>query len=75
MAGLGGFLFGREPDHMTLRVAHQDFEGSRMDRDINKSEREIRIEEVGANSLNLDLSRQLVRSTACFMVPNGYTTR
>ena len=46
-------------DQMTLRTAHQDFEESRMDRDINKPERHIRIEEVGANSLNLDFVKSV----------------
>lgn len=44
-------------DQMTLRLARQDFEESRIDRDINKPERHIRIEEVGANSLNLDFTK------------------
>lgn len=41
-------------ERMTLRVAQQYFEESRIDRDINKFERHIRKEEVDAYSLNLD---------------------
>lgn len=46
-------------DQMTVRLAHQDFEESRIDRDINKPTRHVRLEEVGANSLNLDLTKSV----------------
>lgn len=46
-------------DELTIRLARQDFEESRIDRDINKTERHIRIEEVIANSINLDLQKTL----------------
>jgi hemoglobin/transferrin/lactoferrin receptor protein len=44
-------------DQMSLRVAWQQFEESRIDRDINKPTRHIRMEEVGAGSVNLDFTR------------------
>ncbi len=46
-------------DQLTFRVAHQFFKESRIDRDINKSERHIRIEEVDAYSMNLDLAKSI----------------
>lgn len=42
-------------DQMTLRLAWQNFEESRFDRNINDNERHIRIEKVDAYSANLDL--------------------
>lgn len=41
-------------DEMSLRLAHQFFEESRISRDINNSNREIRIEKVNAYSINAD---------------------
>ncbi len=41
-------------DQMTLRLAHQFFEESRISRNLNKPDREIRIEKVNAYSANLD---------------------
>ncbi len=41
-------------DQMSLRLAHQWFEESRMDRSFNKNERNTQSEEVGAYSANLD---------------------
>ncbi|HRZ41940.1 MAG TPA: TonB-dependent receptor [Bacteroidales bacterium] len=46
-------------DQLTLRLAHQQFEESRIDRDINKSTRHIREEKVNALSANLDFSKRL----------------
>lgn len=46
-------------DQMTLRVAQQFFEESRIDRDINKNERHIRIEKVDAWSGNLDFNKSV----------------
>lgn len=46
-------------DQLTFRVAHQFFKESRIDRDINKSVRHIRIEEVDAYSMNLDLAKSI----------------
>ncbi|MDC8000180.1 TonB-dependent receptor [Aequorivita todarodis] len=41
-------------DQMSLRLAHQWFEESRIDRTFNKTERSTQNEEVGAYSFNLD---------------------
>lgn len=41
-------------DQMSLRLAHQWFEESRIDRTFNKTERNTQSEEVGAYSVNLD---------------------
>ncbi|MBN2265124.1 MAG: TonB-dependent receptor [Candidatus Aminicenantes bacterium] len=51
----GGALF----DQMTLRLAQQSFEESRIDRSINDAERHIRVEEVEATSANLDFTKTL----------------
>lgn len=44
-------------DMMTIRLAQQSFEESRIDRDINKNDRHTRVEEVEAYSLNIDLNK------------------
>ncbi|AEE53855.1 TonB-dependent receptor [Haliscomenobacter hydrossis] len=41
-------------DQMTIRLAQQFFEESRVDRDLNRTERRIRVEKVGASSANFD---------------------
>ncbi|MBD3615931.1 MAG: TonB-dependent receptor [Gracilimonas sp.] len=41
-------------DNMNISLAHQFFEESRISRDFNSSEKEIRIEEVNAYSANID---------------------
>ncbi|WP_017733085.1 TonB-dependent receptor [Nafulsella turpanensis] len=41
-------------DELSLRLAHQFFEESRIDRDFNEVERRSRVEEVNAYSANLD---------------------
>ena len=46
-------------DQMAVRLARQDFEESRIDRDINKPERHIRTEKVVANSVNLDFTKSV----------------
>jgi len=46
-------------DQMTLRIAHQAFEESRISRNFNQPSREIRIEEVDAYSINLDFVKSL----------------
>lgn len=46
-------------NQLTLRLAQQFFEESRISRDINKSSREIRLEKVNALSANLDLIKDL----------------
>lgn len=44
-------------DQMTVRLAHQFFEESRISRDINKPMREIRTEKVNAFSTNIDFNK------------------
>lgn len=46
-------------DQVTLRLAHQFFEESRISRTINKPDREIRIEKVNAFSGNFDFLKSL----------------
>lgn len=46
-------------DEMTIRLAQQSFEESRISRDINKFNRETRIEEVSAYSANLDFVKHI----------------
>ncbi|MDZ7806698.1 MAG: TonB-dependent receptor [Gracilimonas sp.] len=41
-------------DNLSLSLAHQYFEESRISRDLNSTNREIRVEEVQAYSVNLD---------------------
>lgn len=44
---------------MTIRMARQYFEESRLSRDINKSLREVRTEKVNAWSINMDFNRPI----------------
>lgn len=53
-------------DAISLKVAHQYFEESRIDRDIQDPERHIRLEKVNAISLNLDLNKKLGQKTGLF---------
>lgn len=46
-------------DQMTIRLAQQYFEESRIDRDFQKTTRYNRLEEVNAYSANLDLSKAI----------------
>ncbi len=46
-------------DQMSLRLAHQWFEESRIDRTLNKTERSTQKEEVGAFSANLDFTKTI----------------
>jgi hemoglobin/transferrin/lactoferrin receptor protein len=46
-------------DHLSLSFAHQFFEESRIDRDLNKSIRRIKKEQVNATSINLDFDKSL----------------
>lgn len=46
-------------DQMTLRLAQQMFEESRIDRSLNSNDRSIRKEEVMAYSVNLDFLKQI----------------
>ena len=45
-------------DQVSLKLAHQYFEESRMSRDMNSANREVRIESVNALSANLDFTKQ-----------------
>lgn len=44
-------------DHLTVRLAQQSFEESRIDRSLNDDMRSIRIEEVEAYSVNIDFAK------------------
>lgn len=46
-------------DEMTLRLAQQSFEESRMDRSLNKKDRTVNVENVEAYSINLDFTKSL----------------
>lgn len=46
-------------DQMTIRLAQQSFEESRIDRSLNDDERNVRIEEVEAYSANLDFLKSI----------------
>ena len=46
-------------DEMVLRLAHQFFEESRISRNINSPNREIRTEKVNAYSINIDFSKAI----------------
>jgi len=53
-------------DQLGINVAWQKFEESRMDRDFNKKIRHIRIENVDAYSLNLDLEKKISEKQRLF---------
>tara|TARA_R110001599_G_scaffold114638_1_gene280666 strand:- start:23701 stop:26157 length:2457 start_codon:yes stop_codon:yes gene_type:complete len=53
-------------DQMNLRLAHQFFEESRIDRDFNKPTRASRVEKVNAYSFNLDFDKALKTGTELF---------
>jgi len=53
-------------DEMSLRLAHQFFEESRVSRSINNANREIRIEKVNAYSLNTDFTKATGASNKVF---------
>jgi len=53
-------------NQMTLRLAQQYFEESRIDRNINKNERHIRTEKVDAYSFNLDFKKSLTENNTLF---------
>ena len=53
-------------DEMSLRLAHQFFEESRVSRGINNANREIRIEKVNAYSLNIDFTKATGASNKVF---------
>ncbi len=53
-------------NQMTIRLAQQVFEESRIDRDINHPERHIRSEKVDAYSVNLDLKKAVGKNLEFF---------
>ncbi len=53
-------------DNVVLRLAHQFFEESRHDRDLNKTIRYDKIEKVNAYSLNLDFAKSLSKTQNIF---------
>ncbi|MGW8123805.1 TonB-dependent receptor [Roseivirga echinicomitans] len=53
-------------DQMNIRLAHQFFEESRIDRDFNKPIRSSRVEKVNAYSLNLDFDKNLKTGTELY---------
>ncbi|PKP45227.1 MAG: TonB-dependent receptor [Bacteroidetes bacterium HGW-Bacteroidetes-12] len=53
-------------DHVTLHLAHQYFEESRIDRDFNKTTQRTRLEEVNAFSANLDFEKNLGSTSKIF---------
>jgi len=46
-------------DQMTIRLAHQRFEETRIDRDFNDANRRTRIEDVNALSANIDFEKKM----------------
>ncbi len=53
-------------DQLSIKVAFQNFEESRIDRDINKPTRHIRIEKVDAYTINLDFNKKLAGNKQLF---------
>lgn len=53
-------------DRLTVRLAQQSFEESRIDRNLNNALRRIRVEEVEAYSVNADLTKALGRKHTLF---------
>lgn len=53
-------------DKMNLRLAHQYFEESRIDRDFNDAERRTRLEKVNAFSVNFDLTKKITKNDQLF---------
>ncbi len=53
-------------DQMSLRLAHQWFEESRIDRSLNNNERNAQNEEVGAYSANLDFKKAMGAKNTLF---------
>lgn len=66
-------------DQFNIRLAQQSFEESRISRDFNKPDREIRIEEVEAYSINLDFTKSIQKKNTIFYgiegVINDITSR
>ncbi len=53
-------------DEMTLRLAQQSFEESRIDRSLNDVTRHVRVEEVDAYSVNLDFTKSVGKKNVLF---------
>ncbi len=53
-------------DQLSIRLAQQHFEESRISRDLNKPERETRIEKVEAYSANFDFNKNLGKKNTLF---------
>lgn len=53
-------------DNMTIRLAHQHFEESRRERNLNSVERFVRMENVEAYSANLDFSKSFSEKSRLF---------
>jgi hemoglobin/transferrin/lactoferrin receptor protein len=53
-------------DRLTVRLAQQSFEESRMDRSRNDNERHVRVEEVEAYSANLDFMKAIGKNNTLF---------
>lgn len=58
-------------DRMSIRIAQQYFEESRIDRNINADGRHIRIEKVDAYSLNIDFTKKLTKKHKLFYGVEG----
>lgn len=53
-------------DELTLRLAQQSFEESRMDRSLNKTDRTVNMENVKAYSVNLDFIKSMNEKNTLF---------
>lgn len=53
-------------DEMSVRLAQQSFEESRIDRSLNDVERHVRVEEVEAYSVNLDFTKSTGKKNTLF---------
>ncbi|MBD3723274.1 MAG: TonB-dependent receptor [Flavobacteriaceae bacterium] len=56
---ISNFVKGNLYDEMTMRLAYQNFEESRISRNLNNVNREIRIEKVDAYSFNIDFNKKI----------------
>ena len=57
---------GKIFDEMTLRLAQQNFEESRIDRSLNKDNRNTQVEKVEAYSVNLDFKKAITSKNILF---------
>lgn len=56
---ISNFAKGNLYDELTIRLAYQNFEESRISRNLNNVNREIRIEKVDAYSFNIDFNKKI----------------